>query len=188
MKNSFKKMCSMSLTTSLILVIVGFLLLIFPEVILSLISYILGGIVLVNGALTILRYFKENNQNIWNFDLAYGILCSILALVIIFNPNAIISIIPLILGIWMMISSIFKIQYSLNLRTYHSDKWKLTLILAIITLICGVLLMVNPFSGAVAITKVIGIFIIVYSIIDIIECLTLKKSINKIVDIIDIDI
>ena len=186
MKNSFKKMCSMSLTTSLILMVVGFLILIFPQVILSLISYILGGIVLVNGALTILRYFKENNANIWNFDLAYGLLCSVLALVIIFNPNAIVSIIPLILGIWMMISSIFKIQYSLNLRTYHSDKWTLTLGLAILTLICGVLLTVNPFKGAVTMTKVIGIFIIVYSIIDIIECMTLKKSLNKIVDIIDI--
>lgn len=186
MKNSFKKMCTMSLTTSIILVIVGFLLLLFPEVILSLISYILGGIVLVNGALTIMRYFKENKENLWNFDLAYGLLCSILALVIIFNPNAIISIIPLILGIWMMISSIFKIQYSLNLKAYHSDKWTLTLILAILTLICGVLLMVNPFGGALAMTQIIGIFIIIYSVIDIIECVALKKSINKIVDIIDI--
>ena len=61
----------------------------------------------------------------------------------------------------------------------------LTNIISLIILVCGLLLVFNPFGGAVMLTKLIGIFIIVYSILDLLECYTLNKTVKKVVKKVD---
>lgn len=54
------------------------------------------------------------------------------------------------------------------------------MILAFITTICGLILILNPFKGAEFITKIVGILILIYSILDIISTITIKNTVNKI--------
>ena len=53
--------------------------------------------------------------------------------------------------------------------------WKTTLAISILTTICGVMLIFNPFKGAVIVTKIIGILISVYSTLDITSSIVIKK-------------
>ena len=46
-------------------------------------------------------------------------------------------------------------------------------------MLCGVLLIFNPFQGAIFITKVVGTLILVYAILDIISTLSIKRTVNK---------
>ena len=54
------------------------------------------------------------------------------------------------------------------------------MIISIISAICGVVLICNPFKGAVVIMQINGAFIIVYSILDIISTVTIKKNVEAI--------
>ena len=112
-------------------------------------------------------------------DIVYGIITIILGIIVITNPKAIASIIPFIIGILMIISSSAKIQYSFDLKKRNSELWVSTLVVAIITLVCGVLLIFNPFSGAKALTQIIGGTLILYSLLDLIECISIKTVVNK---------
>lgn len=179
MKNKFQKMFIASLVSSILFLLLGLFLVLMPDTTLSLISYLLGSIILIIGIINLIHYFKSNEQA-FKIELVLGIICIVIGLFIILNPKFIVSIIPLIIGIYIVTTSIVKLEYALSLKKHNSDSYLVSLILTIITLICGIILIFNPFKGAVVITRIVGFFILVYSIIDIVESVTLKKAIKNI--------
>lgn len=186
MKKNFKKVFSVSMVTSGLFILLGVLLFLKPATTISIISYVIGGIIAVTGMAALIRYFTDKMpKDYFNFDFVYGVLSIIVALVIIFNPTALATIIPIVLGSWMIINSTVKIQFALNLKSYKSEKWLSVFIIACVTLIWGIILIINPLKGALVITQVIGIFIIVYAVLDIVESCMIKKNMGKIIDFLD---
>ena len=152
------------LLTSIVLLILGIILLFIPGGIITTVIRIFGIIILILGILSILGSSK-NRKN--NTDLVYGILICILGIVFISNPEVIASIIPFILGVWIIIKSLFKLQYISTLK--GSTDYIKPLVINIITLIIGITLAFNPFKGAETLIRIIGIFLIVYSGLDILD-------------------
>ena len=118
-------------------------------------------------------------------DIVYGTVTIILGVIVIYNPEAIASIIPIIIGIGIVISSATKLQYAIELKDNLNGQWKTTLIFSIVSAICGVVLICNPFKGAVIIMQIIGGVIVAYSILDIISTITIKKNVSAIHQAID---
>ena len=54
------------------------------------------------------------------------------------------------------------------------------MIVATLCAICGVVLIFNPFAGAQVITKAIGIFIIVYAVLDMVSTITIRRNVMSI--------
>ena len=46
-------------------------------------------------------------------------------------------------------------------------------------LVCGLLLVLNPFGGAVTLTIIIGVFLVIYSVLDLVECIIIYVSNRK---------
>ncbi|MBQ9018758.1 MAG: DUF308 domain-containing protein [Bacilli bacterium] len=180
MNNLMNKFLKSSLWSSIGLVILGILLVFQSELTIVSISYVIGGILIAIGVIALIKYINNINKNIKNeLDIIYGIGTIILGIIVISNPKAIASIIPFVLGILMVISSATKIEYSIELKKANSNLWLSTLIVSIITLVCGILLIFNPFAGAEFIIKVIGIILLVYGILDIISTLRINKTIKE---------
>lgn len=178
MNKFVSKIFKSSLISSVGLSILGILLIFESEATIVSISYIIGGILIAMGVLGIMRYFYSEINSL--MDIIYGVVTIILGLVVILNPQAIASIIPFIIGILIIISSVTKLQYALTLNKYKNPLWKTTLIISIITLIFGLVLIFNPFAGAVFITKLVGALILLYGILDIISTMTIKKTFKQI--------
>lgn len=175
-----------SMITSGFLMVLGILLLFQSEITILSISYVLGAILIAIGVLAIIRFIKNtNNSTKSELDIIYGVVTVILGLLIIQNPQAIASIIPIILGITIIINSATKLQYSFELKANKNNQWKATMLVSIISTICGVVLLFNPFKGAVLLTQVVGIFIIIYSVLDIISTIAIKKNVADIKEAIE---
>ena len=69
------------------------------------------------------------------------------------------------------------------LKKYGVSSWLWAIILSILTIICGVLLIINPNIGALMFTTILGMLFIVYSISDIIDLIIFKKNANTIAKI-----
>lgn len=179
-----KKNFSLSLITSIIFVVLGLFLFIRPDATITTISYIIGGILLILGVLSVIRYFKSDyGINVLDFDLVYGVLVIIAGLYLIFNPTMLATIFPAILGIWIIINSVTKFQYALMLKKLDKVDWKYTLLISFLTFAWGIILLINPLESVLVITQVIGIFIIIYAVLDIIDNFILKRNeedLNKI--------
>lgn len=180
MKNMFRKMFTLSIFSSILFIVIGMLLFFKPGDTLKTISYVIGGLILVFGIFGIARFTKDEKKG-FNFDLMYGILSLIAGLIIIFNPEALASIIPIILGIWIVINSGLKVQYSFYLKDGVSKKWLVNLILSLITLTCGIVLLFNPFKAASYVAQAVGLFIMVYALIDLIQSFIIKDKVKEVV-------
>ena len=183
MSNLVTKILKSSIWSSIALAILGVLLFLYSEFVITSISYIVGGVLIAIGVISLLKFINSINKNTKNeMDIVYGIVTIILGIIVIANPKAIASIIPFILGVLMVISSSAKIQYSFDLKKRNSDLWLSTLIVSIITLVCGVLLIFNPFAGADFFLKAIGIILFIYAVLDIISGIRVYKTVKEVIN------
>ena len=134
------------------------------------------------GALALIRYVKNGESPALRneLDIVYGIVTIIFGIIIVQNYQAIASIIPAVIGIAIIISSAGKLNYAFQLREDESRMWKTTMVISIISTICGVILLFNPFKAALGIMKIIGVFIILYAVLDLVSTVAIRSSVIKI--------
>lgn len=181
MKTLMNKIFKSSILGALALVVLGILLIFKSEATIVTISYVIGGILVAIGVLALLKFYKEVKENDdTGMDLVYGIISIILGIVVISNPKAVASIIPIIMGLLIILNSGTKLQYSIELKKNNNNLWKSTMILSLISTLCGVLLIFNPFKGAAFLTRLIGFLILLYAILDIISTMAIKNTVKKI--------
>lgn len=170
-KKGINKIFNASIVTSVIILVLGIFLFIQPDTIIRIVSIILGGIILVPGITSLIDYFKNKYQP----SLITGIVTIIIGLILIINMELVASILPFILGIYFIINGINRLQYALEIRRQGMN-FTTSLIFSILIIICGILFIINPFGGALAITKVMGIFMIIYALLDLTNSILLKKE------------
>ena len=187
MEEFMKDFLKSSIATSIFLIILGILLVFQSEMTIMAISYVIGGILVAIGALALIRYIKKaaDKESTSELDIIYGIVTIIFGVIIIQNYQALSSIIPIVLGVTIIVSSVGKLNYAFQLKADDNQLWKTTMIISIISTICGVVLLFNPFSAAIGIMKIIGIFIIVYAILDLVSTIAIKSSVTKIYDAVE---
>ena len=118
-----------------------------------------------------------------NVNIVYGIVSIVAGVFLVTVPEFIGSIIPIVVGIAVIISSSFKVQQALVLKNLNSKYFLPSLIIAIVCLVCGVVILFNPFTSAVVVTQIIGLFMIIYAVLDIINSFILRKNSNFSVEI-----
>ncbi len=183
MEKKINRMCNVSLIMSIIFIVIGLFLFIKPDTTISIISFVIGGALLLSGIFSTYRYFSSDEIiNAFNFDLIYGVLLFIAGVFMIFNPTALATLFPIILGIWIIINSVTKFQYARVLKKAKNEDWVYTTFISILTLIWGIVLLYNPLKSILAITQIIGVFIIVYAVLDIFDNMLIKKNIKNILD------
>lgn len=179
MDKLMKKFFRSSLITSLFLIALGVLLILQSEATIITIAYVVGSVIIALGVLSGIKFFSNlNNEKKTELDLVYGIISIILGIIIIENPEGIASIIPVILGVSIIISSATKLQYAFELKANNNNLWKTTMVLSIVSTICGLVLLFNPFKAISYFTKVVGVFIIIYAVLDMISTYTIKRNVK----------
>ncbi len=180
MRIEVKKMMFPSMISSLLFLVLGILLLFKSATTLFIISYVIGAILIALGVMALFHFFTNRKGDSFNqLNIIYGVVCVLCGIFFIKEPKTIGSLMPVFLGIGIIISSSLKIQQALVLRNLGSRYWVGSFVTALLCLICGVVLLFNPFSGAVLFTKIIGLFLLIYAIMDIINTFFLKKSHQK---------
>ena len=179
MENFFKKVGWTSIITSLCFAILGLVIAYNPNTTLKIISYVLGGILIAYGVIKILEYFKiKEFSNIYSTELSFGVIAVLLGIVVIVASDIIEAMIRIIIGIWIVYSAIMRLGVAIKLQKFNSDNkiWVPVLIIALIMLLCGIYIITVP--GTVIMT--IGIIMVVYAVMDIIEEIIFMKNMKDI--------
>lgn len=172
-----KKTGQASIIESIVFAILGVCLIANPEEIVKIISYILGGGLIIVGIFKIINYIKTKGQNdLYNYNLIYGVMAIVMGIVTIVYSSTIGNIFRIVIGIWIIYSSVVRASSSLKLKAINSNIWIYTLIISIIMFCCGLYIVLN--QGTIIVT--IGILMIVYAIMDIIENIIFLRNIKNI--------
>lgn len=166
-----------SIITSTVFAIIGIVIITSPEAIITIISTILGLTLIAFGGYKGLEYLKNKGSNSYSYDLAYGIIAIILGIVAMVYHQEIGTIFRILIGLWIIYSSVIRATLSLQLRSTKSKVWIYSLIIALVMLACGI----YTISNAGTIVVAVGIVVLIYSILDIIEGIIFLKNLKKIV-------
>lgn len=155
MTNPFQKAM---LATSIVYMVLGLLLIIWPDQARQIICYALGAAALLYGAYRIIDYFARRQQAEGGvqFGVALGIACVVLGLFLLFKANTVVAVLAAIIGVAVVIDSILRLQISLNLRRMTKSGWIALFVTALLTLVFGILLLFNPFTAVKVATVVAG--------------------------------
>ena len=167
-KEYIKKYNRSSIITSILMIIVAILLIVKPIKAMEWIIIFLSAIIIIDGIFDFINYFKSDKETkLYSFGLIEGLLEVLAGILVILNKDVLIAFLPLILGSWIILKNIIKIQLAINLKQFCSD-WYLLLIFAILSLLFGILIILNPFS-VITITLLSGIFLLITEIFNLIE-------------------
>ena len=171
MEKILKKVGWSSIVESILFLVLGIILICKPEGTLNFISKILGITFLVIGAFNIINYIKTQE----NILLIGGIMSIVIGIIALFYMGVISSIFRIIIGAWIIYTSIVRITSSVQIRKINSRIGNLGLILAIIMLCCGI----YTIFSANAIIVTIGVIMVIYSVIDLIENIIFVRNVKK---------
>ena len=176
MKEVLKKSGWADILVSVAFAIIGIFMIVKTDLALKVMSYILGGIFIVMGIIKGVDYFlSKGKYDFYNYDLIYGIIAIIIGIVTICCSSLIESTFRIMISIWIIYSGLVRLSLSFKLHTAQISMWNVSLILSIIMIIGGIYMLFQ--NGALVLT--IGIIMLVYSIIDLIESAIFVKNVDK---------
>ena len=158
---------------SLIFILFGIMLISRPEAIVSVISILLGAIFIVMGVLKIIDYYSNGKQD--NYLIAISVVMILIGIIIMFCADIILSAFRILIAIWIIYSGILNLQTTIVWKDYKSRLWLLTLLLSIATIGVGIYILVN--TGAIL--QTIGVAILIYGIVNIIESFIFIKKVDN---------
>ena len=135
-----------------------------------------SAMVFVNGVFDVA--FSLANSKVlkgWGWHLAGGVFETLIGIVLMIHPALTMSILPLMLGFWLMFGAVSTISGSFDLRSYNIKGWGWMLVLGILLMFFSFLVLANPLLGSVVIVYMISFAIISYGVSYIVFGLQLKK-------------
>ncbi len=175
--NIFQRAKNGILVSGIFLIIVGLILLFFPEGTTRLIAYITAVLLLVLGIAQIIGYLRsEPGMGRHQSSLAAGIMLVIAGLIVYFRAEAVISIIPVIMGIIIAISGVAKLQQAVDLARMKVSRWSTVLVIALLNIVLGVIIIFDPFSTAMTLLRFVGIGLIYSGLSDVIATIYLSRQ------------
>ena len=176
MEKFLKKAGWTSILTSLVLAIIGIVMIYNPQTTMQFISTILGIFFIVMGIIKLINYFvTKGNSSLFTNDIAWGIISIIIGLVVIVYSSTIENIFRIMIGIWIIYSGFTRLNLSFKLKSVSQKVWTFVLILSVLMIIGG--LYVTFYPGALIVT--LGVIILIYSIMDIIEGFIFMRNIKE---------
>ena len=132
---------------------------------LILIALYLGIIFILIGASFVIEYFVRKKTKY----LGYGLLNLAIGIIFVSKSSFVAISISLILALWILFSSTEQVSTSIDLKKLNIDFWKYPLISGIIGIIFSLIILVHPSVGALTIAIIIGTYMIMYGILEILE-------------------
>ena len=144
--------------SSVIMCIIGLIFIIFPNFSAAVIGTACGVVLIVFGVMRLVGYFTRDIFSfIFQYDLAFGMLMTVIGVLILMNPGNLFGFICIVLGVCFIADGLFKIRISLDAKRLGARRWYLLLATAVMTAIPGLLLLIRPSESSAVLSVLIGI-------------------------------
>ena len=125
--------------TASLMVLVGLAILLFPSLErLSAQHWIFCILFALVGSTKLFGFFSNDLYRLaFQFDLAIGVLCEILAVLILLVPESAVPLIPAIISVYVLVDSLLKVQTALDARRFGMTCWLAILLSSLVLCLTG---------------------------------------------------
>ena len=165
---------------SLLYLGLGVFLVMKPGTALNIVCYALGGVVLACAAVQLVRYFAvERGVFQSQLTLISGLVCLGLGAFLIIRSDIVVRILPIVFGLFVVFDSLGRIQNALELRKCQYPSWKGFLLLAVLSIVLGIVMILDPFGTMETLVMAIGIILIVEGSINLLSALYTVLAVRR---------
>ena len=156
--------------------ILGVCLVIWADKVTTVVSILLGCIAVFYGIAAFVNYFGNDEKIMADrMQFVFGIVVLVIGFILIFKVDFLKELVSYIIGIYILLTSIIKLKECISLRKELKIKMTGALVLSILGIVIGIMCIVGKFIISDMIVKYIGIMLIIYSVISIIELILVKR-------------
>lgn len=167
------------IVTSIIYIALGACLVFMPVSTVNVICKFIFGILLILVGLYHILIYVAEKLNSTIFDLFSGGVLMVLGIFLFMNPQIVVKLLPILLGTFILVDSIWTLKGSLKLKKRGAGSWKFLLIGSIIFIALGISLVVNPFTMVKYTVIFAGWIFLCNGVIDLIYLILLKKGLKE---------
>lgn len=171
-----------SIATIIVSTIMGVLFIAFPSKCIQYISLVVGVSLIVTGIISVVSYIIERDTKL---PLVLGTISLISGIIVCAKYRAIISIIVVILGIFILTSGIVDMATSIrSIMLFRKSGW-FTMLLSVITIIFGIVAITKSAQLTDGIVRFIGAALIVYAVLDLATYIQVNSKVKQVKDAVD---
>lgn len=168
------------MSSAILYMIVGAILVLWPNMSIRLVCYIIGASFLYKGITNAIGYKSYGTyESRFSLDLVLSVIYVVAGLVFIFGYRFFLSLFPAMLGLFLIVDSAQTISYALNLKAQGYGEYNYSLIRGIIILIVGVVIFFNPFSTITLTLRFIGFILLIDGISELISGYRISKWMSR---------
>jgi len=169
------------LLLSVLSILIGIVLIAFPETTMITVGYVFAGCLIILGLVYVIAYFRKDiMEAYYQHDLVIGLVLILIAVCSILKVTMLIELIPIIMGIVVFTNGIIKLQHAIDLKRAKFGGWVYVLVFAILCISIGVILLAEPFETVKTFMRLIGVGFVFGGVTDIITLYFLTKCIKNI--------
>lgn len=132
-------------------------------------AFVIGMVMVINGIIHTLAYLigrglnNKGDNNGW--ILTEALITLVLGILILCNQLVVDAAIPMVFGIWVVVSGILRIEASTHInRDKKKTNFRTTLITGILTVFIGVFGFINPVIGWLSTAILLGMFMLIQGV------------------------
>lgn len=176
--NKINNFLNAAINTTILMVAIGIFLALFPTLSLEITRWIFI-IALVSAGLSMITADLTGKKRggiisgtvLGSFNLLLG-------LIILINPG-ILSIIPIAIGFYIVISSLTKLRMTLALKEISNSAFTASILMNIISVVSGIIIIFQPITSTAIAVMLLGTMLIIYGVSDLINIIILKAHVQE---------
>lgn len=163
---------------SVMSILLGGCLILLPELSARVIALCVGILVCICGVVKIFGYFFQDAYRLaFQFDFGVGITILLAGVMIVCFPTRAASLLPFVLGCVLLLDSALRLQTAIDAKRFGMKNWHWLLILSLLSIACSIVLILQPFDGAKALSVLIGVCLMCDGVQNLYSVLrTMRKS------------
>lgn len=184
MREKISRILKGQVTTSLIYILLGLCLICMPVDAVNILCRFIFGVVLIAAGLYHIWIYVQEKQNSTLMDLFSGGLILVLGIFLFYNPEVVVSLLPVLLGTFILTDSIWVLKGCVKMRKRDSQglEWKILLAGSLIFIVLGIAMIVNPFSAVKVMIVFAGCVLLVNGIADFAFLFLIRKGIRTLTE------
>lgn len=176
MNERLMKLLKGQMASSVFYIVLGLCLVLMPVRMVDVICKVVFGIVLIAAGLHHIVIYVKGKANATLLDMFSGVLLLVLGGFLFFNPQIVVKLLPVLLGAFVLIDSIWTLQGCVQLKGRNRSEWQPFTLISLIFVVLGIVLVLNPFSAVKTTVIFAGWILLCNGILDIVFLITLKRE------------
>lgn len=188
MKEMLKRIKADMILSAILCMIMGVVLFIWPDATIDIFCKVLSVGLIIMGTVYLVSFFINHRMN--PFSGALGLIVLLVGFWIFLKPESIASLVPIVIGVILVVHGVQDIKFAIESKQNGYEKWWTMLIVALVSLIFGVLCIIHAFGVAKLALQFIGAALVYDGISDmwvIIKTVKVAKAMKAEADALDVE-